>query len=241
METQAAISTTQEDDQRIFQGVFLNVPEVRIEHHQREVEGKSKTMWTFTPVISNDGNTPTGEVKYVAGFRGYFDGRLRDLPTTVESLGVMHGNLFRFISQAPSDRNQFPDDLETLFTPGRTAVYSFVGANGKREITSVSIVEDALSNSIRNGWLTFLFGEGKFIDAFDPKITHITKFCFRLTGEDRGDGFNARAVLCDYWNCTDKGCDNSKSRYDRDLADDTREHPGEPLPPKEGMTLELSK
>jgi hypothetical protein len=51
--------------------------------------------------------------------------------------------------------------------------------------------------------------------------------------------FNARSALCNYWNCSDKECENNKGRYDRDVADENVRHSSEPPLPSDGPTLEF--
>ena len=49
-----------------------------------------------------------------------------------------------------------------------------------------------------------------------------------LVGEkDKTGKVTARAPQCDYWNCSDEECQDTKRQYDLDIIYDEKTHPNE--------------
>lgn len=235
---QYTVYRKQEADSRIFQRAFVNVPDMSAEQITRDIEGKPTKVWRFSPKFANDGNTPTSDMRYIAGIRSYFDSTQGRASPTVMMAAVMH---FKWVAVTgnPPNRIQFPDDPDTLVRTHKRRVFTFLGAHGTRQVSSVEIPEDAFEWSVQHGWRTFFYGEITYRDVFDQSIEHLAKFCFLLTGEDLGNGFQARTSLCDYWNCADEECKNNKRRYDADVMKDERDHASEAPLPTNGPSIEF--
>lgn len=235
MGSQTRLLADQEKDERIFQGPFLNFPDVSIERGARAMNGVKVAGWIFSPIVANDGNVPTGEISYIAGIREFFDATKRVQGMTS---GISYGEAIPVSGSAPQDRIQFPDDPEKMVVAGRKIVYLSVGAHGKRSVTTVFLPDDSFIWSTQNGWRTYLYGQASYRDIFDPAARHVAKFCYLLTGEDLGDGFKARVSLCDYWNCYDKDCQNSTTRYAHDEAEQRKKFGPNPPYPEPAAVLD---
>jgi len=233
MSRQAHISETQGGDSRVVQRAFVNVGDLTVTPVTDKVAGKPARFWRFTSGISNDGSTPTVDLRYIAGVRAYFDKRLPPPDISEESLTQVH--MVAVDSSAPAFPLQFPSDPANLIRLHNYQIYSFLGAHGSRQVSWIEMPEDAFRWSVQHGWRTYFYGEAIYRDVFSHTIMHVSKFCFLLTGEDGVDGFKARAALCDYWNCADNECKDSKARYEHDVAADKARHGS--LPPLPGFIL----
>lgn len=213
----------QESDNRVAQRAFVNVANLTIRAVTKEIGGKDEKSWRFTSAISNDGSTPTVDLSYIAGVAAYFN-RMSGPPPDVAEEGLAEVHMYAVDSSAPAFPLQFPSDPDTLMRLHNYRIHSFLGARGARQISWIEIPEDALRWSVQNGWRTYFYGEAIYEDVFSQSTTHVSKFCFLLTGEDGVSGFQPRAPLCDYWNCADGECKDNEARYSRDAAADKAQH-----------------
>jgi hypothetical protein len=217
---QTHIQAAQLADNRATQRAFINVPGVRIERvTQPGKDGNPQLFWSFTPELSNDGNTPTNEISYLAGYHGYAEGGF-----TGQSMGTLV-EVQRTDGCTPNP-SPFPEDPDNLDAAKAPHVSLFIGPHSARkDMTEVVVADETLSKTLKNGWRPYIFGEVRYRDAFDSTVEHVTKYCYWLSGEPGADGFKARTPLCAYWNCADGGCERDKARYEKDLARDKEKNP----------------
>jgi hypothetical protein len=228
---QADIARTQRDDNVAVQRAFVNVSSLRVEHgHLGGMKG-SDAWWSFYPDITNDGNTPTVNMTYVAGVEysvaAPLPGKTARAPVETRETTLGVGAVI-----GPFAGKLFPVDPATLhdLKPKSPVPHSiFLGPHGgSSEISGVSLPEEVLKWDVENGWNPYIYGEARYRDVFNHAIEHVTKYCFMIYAEATAKGFRPRGAYCDYWNCADDECTENKIRYYKDL--DEYKASGKPMP-----------
>ena len=192
---------------------YISVKELRI---TKQGDGDDAT-WQFSPVVSNDGNSPARNLRYRFGSHIFLppgqgleqQQRGFAIATMVDALkpGAKYDrNLMR-----PKDPALMESAIDgaKLVLAGQT-----VSAAGILDVFRVS--ERFLKNQLASGMPYYVLGQFNYDDVLSPTDHHVTKFCYVIYRDSlqpdvglrasEAQAFVPGAGLCDQWNCSDDEC-----------------------------------
>ncbi|MFI4948616.1 MAG: hypothetical protein ACHQC9_07435 [Alphaproteobacteria bacterium] len=172
------------------------------------------TVWNYSIVISNSGNTPTQNLSFVS----------IDPPDDIHILmdedqsRLMRAFCLEHAVNAPRDPDRlFADSVGQYVRDTSPIGHLLLGPKQIAGIGDFSLMQEEITQE----WLWhspphFFAGEIKYHDIFPNSPEHISKFCYNIGAGIRGNT-EPLPGRCAHWNCADAECEADHKRYEKEI------------------------
>ncbi|MCE9650243.1 MAG: hypothetical protein K8R18_11540 [Parvibaculum sp.] len=208
------------------QRAFVTLKDVKLAAVPFGANNSSTTLYDWTTIIENSGDTPTRNLIVKIGLITKAGFVVSDLPGATSPIAMT--------PEGPSDPEHpySPDKSESGYELNSFRIV--LGPHGTAPIDGMALPILNVARSIPYGRFsqTYEYGILRYRDIFPGTPEHITKFCYKVVLAPNEHGVSVPTYrLCRHWNCADDECAQDREDYlaeYRDLLKGSKK----PLPPE---------